>query len=169
MSTGASITTKEELVSFVNRVGECTVYPFPGYPDIFSQLAGENEDERKRRAWGWSDQLHFEKRFFVSLAIARKLTATSWHRFMKVYPARVQSTINVDEDGLLEVISKMGGGSSRKILQMSGMPAPRFESALVGLRSKMIIACCGVEKLEDNRYVYCYDLTDRWVPEEFAV
>lgn len=169
MSTGASITTKEELVSFVNRVGECTVYPFPGYPDIFSQLAGENEDERKRRAWGWSDQLHFEKRFFVSLAIARKLTATSWHRFMKVYPARVQSTINVDEDGLLEVIRKMGGGSSRKILQMSGMPAPRFESALVGLRSKMIIACCGVEKLEDNRYVYCYDLTDRWVPEEFAV
>lgn len=165
----AGITTREQLVDFVNRVGECPVLPRAGYVDIFSQLVGGSDEERKRRAWGWCDQLHFQKQFFVSLAIERTLTATSWHKFVKVYPARTQSTINIDEDGLLEVIRRMEGGSSRKIFQMSGMPAQRFENALAGLRSKMMIACSGVEKTEDNRYLYCYDITDRWVPEEFGV
>lgn len=165
----AAITNKDQLIEYVNQVGECLLYPLEGYKDLFSLVPEENTDERVQRVWTWCEQLHLEKKLFLSLACEGKPTASSWHHFVRVYPQRSMSILNLDEDGLLGVIRKMGGGSSREILQMSGMPADRFHAALTGLCCAMRIACCGQDKSDDEAIMYYFDLTERWVPEEFVV
>ncbi len=169
MYNTAAINHKDQLVAFVNQVGECLLYPLDGYKDLYSLVGGENNEDRMNLVCTWAEQLHLEKKIFLSLACEGKPTATSWHRFIQVYPKRSMSALNLDEDGLLGVIRKMGGGSSREILQMCGMPANRFDVALTGLRCAMRIACCGQEESDDRTILYSFDITERWVPEEFVV
>ena len=145
------------------------VYPCPGREDITSLLEGDDLQERMQRALQWAEELHLAKKAFLSLAVEQQLTLTSWRRFVEVYPRRSNHALNLDEDGLLEVIRREGAGSSRRLIQMSGIPARRFNAALLGLRRKMLVALCGTTLDEDGQQLVCFDLTDNWLPDEYGI
>jgi hypothetical protein len=54
-------------------------------------------------------------------------------------------------------------------MQMSGIPARRFNAALLGLRKKMLVAFCGKTFDEDGQQMECFMLTDTWLPDEFGI
>jgi hypothetical protein len=163
------IVTLSDVEAFVNGVGECMVYPCPGHEDITSLLEGNDLQERRQRALRWAEELHLAKKAFLSVAVEQELTLTSWRRFIQVYARRSNQSLNLDEDGLLEVIRREGGGSSRRLMQMGGMPARRFNAALLGLRMKMLVAFCGKTFDEDGRQMDCFMHTDTWLPDEFGI
>jgi len=163
------IASIDDLEKYINQVGECLVHPYPGWNDITSLLKGDDVHEREQRAFRWAEELHLAKKLFLSLAVEQQFTLTSWRKFVQVYPRRSNQILNLDEDGLFEVIRREGGESSRRLLQMSAMPTDRFGAAMLGLRGKMLVTLCGKVVDDDGQQMYCFDLTDNWLPDEYGI
>jgi predicted HTH transcriptional regulator len=160
----AKISSKEEVFAFVERVGECTLFPTPGFPDLYSHLEGKNADEKRKKAWNWSDELNLEKRLFLSLAIKGKVTMTSWTHFEETYRERSEHKLKKEEEKLLEFMHRSGAQSSSKLREASSLDHREFERALKGLRKTMLLAIVGIQHESATKHIYVYDLTERSIP-----
>lgn len=159
--------TKQQALAFVEENGECVLFPLEGYPNLFSRVAGATVEERRNKAWHWSDELHLEKQLFSSLAIKGRVTLTSWARFVVVYPERDSGALRPGEDKLLELIRMHGAMLTPELRREAGMTEVRFERVLQGLRRSMRLAVVEIRQETRTKYVYRYDLTERWVPERY--
>ncbi|HPC05167.1 MAG TPA: hypothetical protein PLI60_00475 [Anaerolineaceae bacterium] len=159
----------EDLEIFVNQVGACLVYPSREQQDITSLLASGSLAERRQCASHWAKELHLAKKAFLYPLNSQQEALVSWRNFTRAYPGQSNQVLNLDEDGLLEVIRRQGTGSLRALLQASGMPAGRINAALTGLQMKMLVTICGKATDEDGKSMDCFDLTDNWLPDEFGI
>jgi len=159
----------EDLETFVNQVGACLVYSAREQQDITSLLASGSLVERRQCASHWAKELHLAKKAFLYPLNSQQEALVSWRNFTRAYPGQSNQSLNLDEDGLLGVISRQGNGSLRALLQASGMPAGRFNAALTGLQMKMLVTLSGSATDEDGKPMDCFDLTDNWLPDEFGI
>ncbi|MCR4404039.1 MAG: hypothetical protein NUW06_01865 [Candidatus Acetothermia bacterium] len=159
----AWITTKAQALEFVEQVGDCLLFPLKGQADLFSNVAGETIDERRTKAWGWSDELHLEKRLLLSLAVRRRVTLTSQTRFAEVYPERSREPLTDHEAALLALVREAGPLPTPEPYRATGLEQRLLDKALTGLRRKMLLAIAGNRHESATKHVYLYGLTERSV------
>jgi predicted HTH transcriptional regulator len=164
MEITANIGSKEEALAFVNKVGECTLFPTSGFPDLYSHIEGKSSDEKRNKAWNWSDELNLEKRLFLSLAIKGRVTMTSMRNFEEKFRERSKLKLKQQEVKLLELVRKKGAQSSPRLREFSCLNRREFDRVLKSLRRMMLIAIVGIQHKSKTKYVYVYDLTERSVP-----
>lgn len=165
MST-QSIQTKQQALKFINQCGECVLFPRKGYPDLFSHVAGSSIEDRRTKAWRWSDELHLERKLFLSLATKGRVTLTSWQRFSEVFPERSSEPLTPTEEDLLERLRQLGPTSTPDLRRASSLPKNVFKKVLKQLRQKMRVAIVGIRHDTKTKHVYSYDLTERWISED---
>ncbi len=162
MST-QSIQNKQQALKFVEQNGECVLFPLKGYPDLFSQVAGSSIEDRRTKAWRWSDELHLDKKIFLSLAIKGRVTLTSWRHFVEVFPERSSKPLTAAEEHLLERIQQLGPISTPDLRRASSLPKNIFNNALKHLRQMMRLAIVEIKQETKTKFVHFYDLTERWI------
>lgn len=158
---------KAQALSFVEQNGECVLFPLKGYLDLFSQITGSTIEDRRKKAWSWSDDLHLKKKLFSSLAIRGRVTLTSWHRFNDVHTARAFAPVTSEEEVLMSLVCELGPIATPDLYRASGMLKPVYIKALKRLRQKMRLAVVEIERETATKHIYKYDLTERWVPEHY--
>jgi hypothetical protein len=166
MST-QSIESKQQALKFVEQSGECVLFPLKGYPDLFSQVAGPTIEDRRTKAWYWSDELHLEKKIFLSLAIKGRVTLTSWGRFVEVFPKRSSKSVTTAEEEILDLIRQLGPTATPDMRRAASLPKNLFDQALKRLRQNMRVAIIEIKQETKTKHVYSYDLTERWVPDMY--
>lgn len=160
-----SIQTKQQVLEFVEQSGECILFPLKGFPDLFSRVTGPTVEDRRTKAWSWSDELHLEKRLFLNLAIKGRATLTSWGRFAEVFPKRSSKPLTSAEEELFERIRELGPISTPDLRRAASLPKNLFDQALKRLRQMMRLAIVEIKQETKTKHVYSYDLTERWVSE----
>lgn len=159
-----SVQTKQQALAFVEQIGECVLFPLKGFPDLLSRIVGSSVEDRREKAWRWSDELHLEKNIFLSLAIDGRVTLTSWRHFVELYPERSSKPLTTAEEEILESISEFGPASTPELRQVTSLSKSDFNSALKRLRQKMRVAIVEIRHETKTKHVYVYNLTERWIP-----
>ena len=160
-----SLQTKQEALAFVEQIGECLLFPLKGFPDLFNRVAGSTAEDKREKAWRWSDELHLEKKIFLSLAIRGRVTLTSWRHFVEVFPERSSKPLTTVEEEILESIHELGPISTPELRQVTSLSKSAFDNALKRLRQKMRVAIVEIRRETKTKHIYRYNLTERWIPE----
>jgi hypothetical protein len=161
----SSLQTKQQAFAFVERVGECVLFPLKGFPDLFNRVAGSSVEDRRDKAWRWSDELHLEKKLFLSLAIKGRVTLTSWVCFAEVFPERSSVPHSPEEEELIAAIQELGPIMTPELRQVTSLSKSAFDNALKRLRRKMCVAIVEIRHETKTQHIYTYDLTERWISE----
>jgi hypothetical protein len=163
------IRNKQQALKYIEKCGECLLFPRKGYLDLFNQVAGDTVEEKRDRAWRWSDELHLDKLLFLSLAIRGRVTLTSWRHFTEVFHERSSKSLTTTEEKLLNKIREIGPVSTPNLRLAASLPKNLFDRALRKLRQKMLVTVVDIKHETKTKHVYIYDLTERWVPNKCAI
>ncbi len=150
----------KDLLSFVNRVGECYLFTKDAPLRVFDLFEADDVTTRRGLVLEWCEEAHLGKELFLSVDERGSLLVMSMERFGEEVESRARIELTDDEGRLLEVLERPL--STPELRKVARLPRKRFDRALTGLRFKMRIALVDIRRESSTKHVNRYDRIERW-------
>ena len=155
-----AVRSYDDLVSFVDRVGECYLFKKGRHPRLWDMVKESDTTKRRGLLLAWSEAAHLRKELFLTVDETGGLMVVSRWKVPELIRAGSRTALSRGEERLLGVLDHpMPTPELRKVARM---PEKSFEKSLIGLRSKFRIALVGVKEEFGTRHVNLYDRLEKW-------
>lgn len=175
----ATVTTPDEAVEYVNRVGLCAwrrVVKLSGFPSLEAQTPWDNTHDAIMQMWFWKDDLHIEKRLFYGQLLGRDGTPVfASLPFLPYLIAAQGDCCDVRELYEKNRLSRVALDLYAHIEENGPTPKNRLPyppktsqtPPLITLQQKFLITKTGLTGRTRGTYGYVWGLCETFFPDAF--